>query len=98
MKLVFEPGEKELIEETYKRCPVALFQPDSAGKEFGLTIEITNPALADPFVSGLLNGRVFKDDSIDLGFKVNAVHFRALLNKDELKSQVIQAIEKTFDL
>lgn len=93
MKLVFEPGEKKAIEDVHK-CVQPLFEEGDIGKEFDIKIKLTDPAVADVILGGLLHGRL---PEVDPGFKVTAICYRALLDKDETKKKIINAVTAILD-
>lgn len=94
MQLVFAEGEKERIEEVHKTIR-SLFEPGDVGKEFGLRIELTNPAIADVIIGNLLHQST--EDKVDLGFRVTAVEFKPLPNRELLKSKITQAVIDAID-
>lgn len=90
MELVFRDGERERAREVFDGVN-SLFSLDSAGKEYGLTIKVTDPAIAQKFIAELL----WRDDTtLDPGFKIMTVHYTALLDKGETKRQLVEAIDK----
>lgn len=92
MELIFKDGERERAREVFNGMN-ALFPTDSVGKEYGVTIQITDPAIAQMFIAELMWRQ---DTKIDPGFKVMAVHYNSFLDKSETRQQLIEAIDKVL--
>lgn len=95
MKTEFDPGERERIDTWFEQTSAVMFGAGSVGKRVALTIEITDPAIASTVVGGLLYDKL---PGLNLGFRVNAVHFDSLHDKEKMRQQLIEAVNNIFDL
>lgn len=94
MKIVYEDGELERLEESYKflkdkRRPL-LFENVDPDKTYSLNFKVTNPVLAEFYLLSILNNRL---EDFDLGIDVTAINFDALTNKEEIKHKLHESID-----
>jgi len=94
MQLVFDHGETERIEKAHSQVHT-LFTDDDAGKEFYLKIRVTNPAIADTIISGMLHGKL---PSVDPGFNITEVNFGSILSRSQVKDELIRAIDNILGM
>lgn len=94
MKIVYEDGELERIEATYKiskdKRRALLFGNTDPDRTYSLNFKVTNPALAEFYLLSILNNRL---ENFDLGIDVTAINFDALTNKEEVKRKLHESIE-----
>lgn len=94
MKIVYEDGELERIEEIYKlskdKRRVLLFGNTDPDRTYSLNFKVTNPALAEFYLLSILNNRL---ENFDLGIDVTAINFDALTNREEVKRKLHESIE-----
>lgn len=94
MKIVYEDGELERLEETYKlskdKGRALLFGNTDPDRTYSLNFKVTNPALAEFYLLSILNNRI---ENFDLGIDVTAINFDALTNKEEVKRKLHESIE-----
>lgn len=94
MKIVYEDGELERLEETYKflkdKKRTLLFGNADPDKIYSLNFKVTNPALAEFYLLSILNNRI---EDFDLGIDVTAINFDALTNREEVKRKLHESIE-----
>lgn len=94
MKLVFEEGEKERIEQLYEEIRGnAAIVSDDPDRLYALSFKVTNPAIANRILTGILFGGL---SDVDLGIKAEAIHYSFISNIDEVKTKLIAAIDTTF--
>lgn len=93
MKIVYEDGELERLEESYKVSKDkkrTLFGNAYPDRTYSLNFKVTNPALAEFYLLSILNNRI---ENFDLGIDVTAINFDALTNKEEVKRKLHESIE-----
>lgn len=94
MKIVYEDGEPERLEETYKflkdKGRALLFGDADPDRTYSLNFKVTNPVLAEFYLLSILNNRI---ENFDLGIDVTAINFDALTNKEEVKRKLHESIE-----
>lgn len=98
MKLVYEPNEIERIENNRKQCIEAgycrLFNSPNPDHLYGLTFKVTNPALAEYILVGLLNDML---ENFELGIDVQSIEFDTTrMNRSDLKERLFRAIDEIF--
>ena len=76
MKVLYEPGEITSIEKSVEilkdnGCG-CLFEENNPDKLYGLTFKVTNPALAQYILVGLLNDHL---EDFDLGIDIRSIEF-----------------------
>ena len=92
MKVVYDPGEKEQLEKIHSQYGKFVFGDESEGKTYGLTFNVTNPAIAEYVLTGLLYNNL-KD--FDIGIDVQSIEFDVLATKrSELKRELMDYIDK----
>ena len=92
MKVVYDPGEKEQLEKIHSQYGKFVFGDESKGKTYGLTFDVTNPAIAEYVLTGLLNSNL-KD--FDIGIDVQSIEFDVLATRrSELKRELMDYIDK----
>ena len=92
MKVVYDPGEKEQLEKIHSQYGKFVFGDESKGKTYGLTLDVTNPAIAEYVLTGLLNSNL-KD--FDIGIDVQSIEFDVLATRrSELKRELMDYIDK----
>lgn len=94
MKIVYEDGELESLEESYKvlkdKRRVLLFGNTDPDRTYSLNFKVTNPALAEFYLLSILNNRL---EDFDLGIDVTAINFDTLTNKEEIKHKLHESID-----
>jgi hypothetical protein len=97
MKIVYNDGEKERIESRYKECKdhnmCTVFDDENPDTEYVISFKVTNPAVAQYILLGLLNNKL-KD--VDLGIDVREIHFNHIHNKDEIKEKLHKLIDEVL--
>lgn len=91
MKLVFEPGEKERIQEEYEKSQHRFFYDDEPEHIYSISFRVTNPAIAQYILPMLLHGKL---PDFDLGISPTSLNFRDVQNADEVKQRLYQAIDE----
>ena len=92
MKVVYDPGEKEQLEKIHSQYGKFVFGDESKGKTYGLTFNVTNPAIAEYVLTGLLNSNL-KD--FDIGIDVQSIEFDVrATRRSELKRELMDYIDK----
>lgn len=92
MKVVYDPGEKEQLEKIHSQYGKFVFGDESKGKTYGLTFNVTNPAIAEYVLTGLLYSNL-KD--FDIGIDVQSIEFDVLATRrSELKRELMDYIDK----
>ena len=97
MKIVYEDGELERLEESYKflkdKKRTLLFGNADPDRTYSLNFKVTNPALAEFYLLSILNNRI---EDFDLGIDVTAINFDSLTNREEVKRKLHESIEAIF--
>lgn len=98
MKLVYEPNEIERIENNRKQCIEAgyysLFNSPNPDHLYGLTFKVTNPALAEYILVGLLSDKL---ENFELGIDIQSIEFDTTrMNRSDLKERLFRAIDEIF--
>lgn len=91
MKLVYEPGEKEMIEKIHAQYGTLFRSEDAMDKIYGLTFKIANRALADYFLCGLLYDHL---EDFDLGIDVQSIEFDSVqMSRSALREKLHRMID-----
>ena len=96
MKVVYEPGEiasieksVEILKDNGREC---LFEENNPDRLYGLTFKVTNPALAQYILVGLLNDRL---DNFKLGIDIQSIEFGPVgTDKAAIREKLHRAIEE----
>lgn len=92
MKVVYDPGEKERLKKIHSQYGKFVFGDESEGKTYCLTFNVTNPAIAEYVLTGLLHNNL-KD--FDIGIDVQSIELDALTKRrSELKRELMDYIDK----
>ena len=96
MKVLYEPGEITSIEKSVEilkdnGCE-CLFEENNPDKLYGLTFKVTNPALAQYILVGLLNDHL---EDFDLGIDIQSIEFGPVgADKTEIREKLHRAVEE----
>ena len=95
MKVLYEPGEITSIEKSVETLKDngcgCLFEENNPDKLYGLTFKVTNPALAQYILVGLLNDHL---EDFDLGIDIQSIEFGPVgTDKTEIREKLHSAIE-----
>jgi hypothetical protein len=93
MKIVYEDGEKEKIEDFYNKSKLNIFDNPDPDKVYGLSFKVTDKALAEYILCGLLYDHL-TSENFDLGIKVTAIHFNHIEDKCEIKEKLHKMIDE----
>ena len=96
MKVVYEPGEiasieksVEILKDNGREC---LFEENNPDRLYGLTFKVTNPALAQCILVGLLNDHL---EDFELGIKILSIEFGPVgTDKAAIREKLHRAIEE----
>ena len=96
MKVLYEPGEitsieksVEILKEHGQGC---LFEEGNPDRLYGLTFKVTNPALAQYILVGLLNDRL---EDFELGIEIRSIEFGPVgTDKAAIREKLHRAIEE----
>ena len=96
MKVVYEPGEiasieksVEILKDNGREC---LFEENNPDRLYGLTFKVTNPALAQCILVGLLNNHL---DNFELGIDIQSIEFGPVgTDKAAIREKLHRAIEE----
>ena len=97
MKLVFEENEKENIrmaEESLRRIKGSgrsLFG-DDPDREYSINFKVTDPCIAEYIIGAMLVNSA-DDISGEIGINVTSINLKPYTNKEDIKSQLHDAIE-----
>lgn len=97
MKVVYEPNEIERIEKAHKQCTEngyygGLFNSQDPDRLYGLTFKVTNPALAECILVGLLNNRL---ENFELGIDVQSIEFdTTTMSRSAIREKLLKAIDE----
>ena len=96
MKVLYEPGEIDSIEEATEvlreHDQGCLFEENNPDRLYGLTFKVTNPALAQYILVGLLNDRL---DNFKLGIDIQSIEFGPVgTDKAAIREKLHRAIEE----
>ena len=96
MKVVYEPGEIASIEKSIKILKdngrECLFEENNPDRLYGLTFKVTNPALAQCILVGLLNDHL---DNFELGIDIQSIEFGPVgTDKAAIREKLHRAIEE----
>lgn len=86
MKLVYDPGEKELFSEQTSW----LFSNSDPNRVYSLDFKVMNPPLAEFILISMMNGRL---PEIDFGIDIQSINFMSLSETKDLKEKLHQMIE-----
>lgn len=92
MRVVYEKGEKETLEKCHaelKERKTVLFTGDAPDRVFGLKFKITNPAIAEYILGGLLFDRLY---NFDIGIKVVGIDLEPINDAENIKRKLYEAI------
>lgn len=96
MKILYEPGEiasieksVEILKDNGREC---LFEENNPDRLYGLTFKVTNPALAQCILVGLLNDRL---EDFELGIDIQSIEFGPVgTDKAAIREKLHRAIEE----
>ena len=96
MKVLYEPGEiasieksVEILKDNGREC---LFEENNPDRLYGLTFKVTNPALAQYILVGLLNDRL---EDFELGIEILSIEFGPVgTDKAAVREKLHRAIEE----
>ena len=96
MKVRYEPGEiasieksVEILKDNGREC---LFEENNPDRLYGLTFKVTNPALAQCILVGLLNNHL---DNFELGIDIQSIEFGPVgTDKAAIREKLHRAIEE----
>ena len=96
MKVLYEPGEinsiekaTEVLKEHGQGC---LFEEGNPDRLYGLTFKVTNPALAQYILVGLLNDHL---DNFELGIDIQSIEFGPVgTDKAAIREKLHMAVEE----
>ena len=99
MKVLYEPGEitsieksVEILKEHGQGC---LFEEGNPDRLYGLTFKVTNPALAQYILVGLLNAHL---DDFELGIDIRSIEFGPVgTDKNTIREKLHMAVEEIFE-
>ena len=99
MKVLYEPGEIASIEKSVEILKDnghgCLFEENNPDRLYGLTFKVTNPALAQYILVGLLNDRL---DNFELGIDIQSIEFGPVgadkVDKTEIREKLHMAVEE----
>ena len=96
MKVLYEPGEiasieksVEILKDNGREC---LFEENNPDRLYGLTFKVTNPALAQYILVGLLNDRL---EDFELGIEILSIEFGPVgTDEAAIREKLHRAIEE----
>ena len=96
MKVLYEPGEiasieksVEILKDNGREC---LFEENNPDRLYGLTFKVTNPALAQYILVGLLNDRL---EDFELSIEIQSIEFGPVgTDKAAVREKLHRAIEE----
>ena len=96
MKVLYEPGEiasieksVEILKDNGREC---LFEENNPDRLYGLTFKVTNPALAQYILVGLLNDRL---EDFELGIEILSIEFGPVgTDKAAIREKLHRVIEE----
>ena len=96
MKVGYDPGEitsiersVEILKDNGREC---LFEENNPDRLYGLTFKVTNPALAQYILVGLLNDRL---EDFELGIEILSIEFGPVgTDKAAIREKLHRAIEE----
>lgn len=92
MKVVYDEGEKERIQEVYEKyVNMKLFDNQDQDRVYGISFKVTNPSLAQCILTNLMCNKL---EDFDLGIDVTAIHFDCIHDKSEVKEKLHQIIDE----
>ena len=96
MKVLYEPGEIAAIEKSVEilkdNGQVCLFNENNPDRLYGLTFKVTNPALAQYILVGLLNDHL---EDFELGIEIQSIEFGPVgTDKDSIREKLHRAVEE----
>lgn len=99
MKVLYEPGEitsieksVEILKDNGREC---LFEENNPDRLYGLTFKVTNPALAQCILVGLLNDHL---EDFELGIKILSIEFGPVgTDKAAIREKLHRAIEEILE-
>ena len=97
MRVVYEEGEKETLEKCHaelKERKTVLFTGDAPDRVFGLKFKITNPAIAEYILGGLLFDRLY---NFDIGIKVVGIDLEPINDAEDIKRKLHAAIDSILE-
>ena len=96
MKVLYEPGEITSIEKSVEilkdnGCE-CLFEENNPDRLYGLTFKVTNPALAQYILVGLLNDHL---EDFELGIDIQSIEFGPVgMDKAVIREKLHRAVEE----
>ena len=99
MKVVYEPGEVTSIEKSVEilrdNGQGCLFEENNPDRLYGLTFKVTNPALAQYILVGLMNNHL---EDFELGIDIQSIEFGPVgTDKDAIREKLHRAVEEIFE-
>ena len=96
MKVLYEPGEiasieksVEILKDNGQEC---LFDENNPDRLYGLTFKVTNPALAQYILVGLLNNHL---EDFELGIDIQSIEFGPVgTDKTEVREKLHRAVDE----
>lgn len=96
MKVIYEPGEidsiekaTEVLKEYGQGC---MFEKGNPDRLYGLTFKVTNPALAQYILVGLLNNHL---EDFELGIDIQSIEFGPVgTDKAAIREKLHIAVEE----
>ena len=96
MKVLYEPGEVtsieksvEILKEHGQGC---LFEEGNPDRLYGLTFKVTNPALAQYILVGLMNNHL---EDFELGIDIQSIEFGPVgTDKAAIREKLHRAVEE----
>ena len=96
MKVLYEPGEitsieksVEILKDNGNEC---IFEKNNPDRLYGLTFKVTNPALAQYILVGLLNDHL---EDFELGIEIQSIEFGPVgTDKDSIREKLHMAVEE----
>ena len=99
MKVLYEPGEITSIEKSVEilkdNGSGCLFEENNPDKLYDLTFKVTNPALAQYILVGLLNDHL---EDFELGIEIRSIEFGPVgadkVDKTEVREKLHRAVDE----
>ena len=96
MKVLYEPGEIDSIEKATEvlreHGQGCLFEEGNPDRLYGLTFKVTNPALAQYILVGLMNNHL---EDFQLGIDIQSIEFGPVgTDKAAIREKLHMAIEE----
>ena len=96
MKILYEPGEIDSIEKSTEVLKEhgqgCLFEEGNPDRLYGLTFKVTNPALAQYILVGLMNNHL---EDFELGIDIQSIEFGPVgTDKAAIREKLHKAVEE----